>query len=229
MGNGWGEIDLYEPGGKAGVQDFGMDDLLGGEVRISPFSGAQRVVLRAHPGLETVAVDLIRDIERCKAVACSFSWSDGRGDDRRRHPVEVKVFFGLPPGDGSVFAGALETSAVFMVRDGKMRMEEPQEALDVDFDALELSLPESAYAVDSQAVIALSRLVWHETRERSKLLIRKTLRSFESGELRERYDAWYEDEVRKMFHKAVAKFSDLPVETLHRFIDELAVKQVLEE
>ena len=77
-------------------------------------------------------------------------------------------------------------------------------------------------------VNALGKCVYHEVVEKNKELKKKLETSILSGELKDSLAKWQENNIRDLFQQAVAPFSDIPIEQLHTYLDELIVKEVME-
>lgn len=226
------EGGLIEETGRSGPVEFGLDDSISDEVKIVPYNGRHREMMRLIPGLASFVKAIEEEVSRCAVVGCSFEWTDKpSGSPRHRRNVKATVTTGLPDRDVSPFAPFLFTAADLLLDSDGRRISEKlsPEALDVDFDDWRSVVESVCPGSDSHQILSFApACIFPELREKSRSLLREVESSVVAGPIRDSFLSWKTGELRQMVHKSLSKYSDISNDLLHQFVDELAVKDVLE-
>jgi len=220
------------------VFEFSLDDEEAD--LLVPTNGRQRQMLRAIPGLKEVSEFLRRYVEGVRVLNCEFSWIDDTRVKNHHRPIQVHMLVANPDPyflkTGMVEALAYQSYYNFHVVNCKTPGGFITPAFDLGTGVLGLEAVLRHILGDiwrdlqgeGSLAAAAKNIVYHEIMEKDKELHRSITASIESGEIRQQINTWYERQVGGMVMKALGRFSDLPHEMLHRFVDELMVKEVLE-
>ena len=222
------EGGLIEDRGRSGAVEFGLDDAP--EVHISEYTGRQKELLRGVPGLKEVA-DLVKAAYlRYGIREWHFSMKDaGASVKRHNWPVEAQIVLGLPD-PGETFAPSMLHEVSVVVLNHRGRQEFPKELVCPDFQTMKSAVEAlNPGGWDAHAIASfIPGFLLQELKDCEHRVKLELVESTESGAIREAAKEWLLNERRKMFHKALGRFSDLPPEILHQFVDEMVVKEVLE-